>query len=144
MTIDEIGPAGPGSSFFGIGNINTTGLGTTHDYASYGTRCGFKILKDGTTLTLYATQSRASGETASSALTTITLGDRIDLILKLNTSKSVDYYWRLNAGAFSSKTTLYDNTPKSGDANFMLTFSISNDNAGNKFSAHIYGASYER
>ena len=61
-------------------------------------------------LSLYATQAGGT-ETASSALTTVAIGDVLSLYFKVNGTSSVDYYWTKNSGAWSSATNLATNVP---------------------------------
>lgn len=64
------------------------------------------MLYSGSDHTLYATQADGTTELASSALTTVTGADILELVAIVNGTTSVDYYWRKNGGSLSSVTTL--------------------------------------
>lgn len=95
-----------GTGFVGIGNLTITGTSLTLT----GDHIGFKIVKAAGVLSLYATQAGGT-ETASSALTTVAIGDVLSLYFKVNGTSSVDYYWTKNSGAWSSATNLATNVP---------------------------------
>ncbi len=80
-------------------------------WASTKKHIGFVVKIVAATASLYATQGDGSTETISSALTTIAAGDVVEVYLKVNTTASVDYYWRINGGAWSSATNLTTNIP---------------------------------
>lgn len=134
----EIRILGTGGQFFaGIGNMNTAAnvFTTAH--------IGFKIVSG----ILYATQ--ADGVTESSIpLVTVTSGDVINIVCRVNGTKSVDYYFRKY---FDSFTGLYNevfSTAMSLSANIPSTISprivLSANNGGtaNNFRALIAGATY--
>lgn len=114
-----------GSIYCGLGNptVATTGHTWTVGHA------GFKIVKSGGVVSLYATQADGSTETASSALTTVADGDELDLMLRINGSSSVDYYWRKNGGSMSSATNLTTNMP--AGTSQQAQFSVSCNNSDN-------------
>lgn len=127
-----------GSSYFGVGVVTQDGTGHTYttDHA------GFKVIISSSVATLYATQGDGSTETASSALTTLSAGDGVELIMKINGTSSIDYYWRKNAGAWSSATNLTANMPNTAD--YRLQFSASNNSTGTRNLFRVYSASYSR
>lgn len=127
------------SSYFGLGTVSVNGSG--HTYTD--PHAGFKILLAGGVYSLYATQANGSTETASSALTTIVNGDNLDLILTINGTSSVDYYWRKNGGSLSSATNLTTNMPTASSSS-MAQFSVSNNANANFITIDVSGASYER
>ncbi len=131
--------SGIGSSFFGIGQPTVNGSGHTFTIK----HIGFKILKTGGVVSLYATQGDGTTNNVSSALTTIVTGDELDLILKVNGTTSVNYYWRKNGGALSSATNLTSNLPTGAGASSMQYSTSNNDTAFN-FSFYLGGSSYER
>jgi len=126
-----------GSAFFGIGTPTVSGSGHTFTDS----HIGFKIIKTGGATTLYATQADGT-ETASSALTTLANDDCLDLILKVNGTSSVDYYWRKNGSALSAATNLTTHIPTANAS--YLQYSISNDSTARDFSMIVTGSSYER
>jgi len=127
------------SSFFGLGNPTVATAGHTYTVG----HTGFKIITSGAVATLYATQADGTTETASSALTTVAVGDDLDLILRVNSTTSVDYFWRKNGGALSSATNLTTNMPAGTSQTAQFSFSTDNtDVAGYEFT--IKSASYER
>ena len=131
--------SGTGHAFFGLGDPTIAGVGGitfTDDHI------GFKIIKTGGVATLYATQANAATETASAALTTLADNDMIDLILKVNGTTSVDYYWRKAGGALSAATNLTTNLPTT--AQNATTYMSSNVNTAFDFNFINGNASYER
>jgi len=131
------GQTGTGDAFVGIGvpTISGTAITWTELHA------GWKVLSVSDVFTLYATQADDTTETASAALTTTT--SAVDLIMKFNSTTSIDYYWRAGGGALSSATNLSTNLPTSSItplASFMVT------NRENAFSNIVYagGMSYTR
>ena len=112
----------------GLGNCDTTDFTVHH--------AGFKILSGN----LYATQAGGT-ETVSSALTAVVSGDTLDLIIKMNDS-SIDYYYRLNLGAFSAVTTLTTNMPTATSS--FITFAAKNSASTNSKGMVVRAASYER
>lgn len=130
--------SGSGSSFFGIGQPTVAGSGHTYTVR----HIGFKILKSGGTVSLYATQADGTTETASAALTTLSDSDSLDLIARVNGTSSVDYYYRKNGGSLSSATNLTTNIPSGTSTD--LQFSVSNNSTAFTFAFACPYASYER
>jgi hypothetical protein len=95
--------------------------------------------------TLYATQADGTTENVSSALTTLTGGDWLQLIIKINGTTSVDYYWRKGATALSSAVNLTSNFPTDYTGN-NIQFSVSNHGgtSSSRFRFQLAGASYQR
>jgi len=88
---------------------------------------GFKITISGSTATLYATQANGSSETVSSALTTIGGSDIVEVCAKKNSTSSIDYYWRINNGSWSSATNLTATMPTNSNTGMVL-FHVNNSN----------------
>ena len=130
--------ANGGSAFFGIGKPTTGGSGITFTVA----HIGFKFYKAGGTTNLYATQADGTTENVSASLTTVSLDDVFDLILKVNGTTSVDYYWRKNGGALSAATNLTSNLPTSAEDSLFLA--VSNNNNATIFNFQLSAMSYER
>jgi len=105
-----------GNSFCGIGDPSTAGVGSTVNHA------GFFAQTVAGVCSLYASNSAGSANTKSSALTTIAAGDVVDCYLKFNASTSIDYYWRINGGAWSSATNQSTNIPIGDEATYMSFF----------------------
>lgn len=128
-----------GSSFFGIGLVTKSGSG--HTYTT--NHAGFKILMTaGPTATLYATNGSGTTETASSALTTLSVADGLEVMLKMNSTTSIDYYYRKNGGSWSTATTISTNLPAS--ASYQLQLSLSNDAVGVQSVFGVASLSYSR
>lgn len=127
-----------GSSFMGLGAVTKDGTG--HTYTT--DHCGFKVLVASSVASLYATQGDGSTETASSALTTLTGSDSLDVILKINGSTSIDYYWQKNGGGWSAATNLTTNLPNTTDN--LAQFSVSNNSTATTNELVMQGASYSR
>lgn len=130
---------GVGSYYTGLGSPTPSGSG--HDFTVSHT--GFKIIKTGGVISLYATQADETTENASGALTTLIDSDELDLIVKINSTTSVDYYWRKNGGSLSSATNLTSNMP-SMTAAYYLQNSASNNATAVNFIIDNNGMSYER
>jgi hypothetical protein len=130
--------SGTASSFFGLGEPTVATAGHTYTVG----HTGFKILKTGGVATLYATQADGTTENVSSALTTLVDTDTLELMLKINGTSSVDYWYRKNGGSLSSATNLTSNMP-SGTSQSMH-FSNSDNNADFHFDLTVLSASYER
>lgn len=137
VSINTSDTGGTGDSFFGLGHpsIDGTGITYTSDHI------GFKIMKASAVISLYATQADGT-ETASSALTTLTNGDRLDLVLQVNGTSSVDYYWRKNGGALSSATNLTTHLPTAFTS--AISHQVSNHSTSNDFNFRVTGACYQR
>lgn len=129
--------SGAASAFYGIGVPTVNGAGHTYTM----NHIGFKVIKTGGVVSLYATQADGTTESASAALTTLTTGD-IDLILKVNGTTSVDYYWSKSGGTLSAATNLTSNIP-TGDTD-QTQCSISNNATAVTFNMRILGMSYSR
>jgi hypothetical protein len=130
---------GSGEAFFGLGTSANFADGTAFSYAV--SHIGFKIIKISGVVTLYGTQADDSLETATAACTTVVANDELDLIIKVNGSSSVDYYWRKNGGEISS-VKLTSNIP-TGSEN-ALGFAIGNKNTAFNFQVSLSSASYQR
>jgi len=128
--------SGAGSMYFGLGAITVAGAGHTFTNS----HIGFKIIKAAGVASLYATQSGGT-ETASVALTTLADFDALELIVKINGTASVDYYWRKNGGALSTATNLTTNMP-TGIGYVQL--SISNNSTAFNFAFSAQSFSYSR
>lgn len=132
-----------GEAYVGLGLPTVAGAAITFTAK----HIGFKVLNTaGPTHTLYATQGDGSTETASSALTTITDaggGDLVEVALHVNGTSSVDYYWRLNGGAWSAATNLTTNIP-SGDTTNAMSFAVSNHATTQRPYISVGSASYIR
>jgi hypothetical protein len=122
----------------GLGVVTKDGTG--HTYTT--DHCGFKVLAAAGVASLYATQGNGSTETASSALTTIATTDQVDVMLKINGSSSIDYYWRKNGGTWSSATNLATNLPDTASA--LAQFSTSNNSTAAQNNFEFIAASYSR
>lgn len=128
-----------GSIYIGLGNPT---LATTGHTFTVG-HTGFKVIRTGGVNSLYATQADGSTETASSALTTLANGDDLDLYVRINSTTSVDYFWRKNGGSISAATNLTTNMP--AGTSQTAQFSISCDNADNAaIEVYVYGATYTK
>lgn len=128
-----------GDAFVGIGAPTVAGTGITFTVR----HAGFKVIITGSVASLYATQADGTTELASSALTTIAVGDEIEVFLKFNGTSSIDYYWRKNGGAWSSATNLATNLPTSTTTK-ELNFSITNQSTATTNNIYCTCASYRR
>lgn len=129
-----------GSAYFGLGAVTKDGSG--HTYTT--DHCGFKLLIADSVASLHATQGNGSAETASAALTTTSAAntDFIEVLLKVNGTSSVDYYWRKNGGSWSSATNLTATMPDT--AAELIQFSVSNNATATQHVVNLNSASYTR
>lgn len=129
-------------SFFGFGNLGTLDGGNRIVYTT--THIGFKILRTASgTASLYATQADGTTENVSSALATVTAGEEFDLIFKINSTTSVDYYTRENGGSLSSATNLTSNLPATLGIYYVQGL-IANANTNTQSVVWLGGASFSR
>ncbi|MFA4818602.1 MAG: hypothetical protein WC621_02045 [Patescibacteria group bacterium] len=129
---------GAASTFFGIGQPTVNGSGHTYTDA----HIGFKIIKSGGVVNLYATQADGTTENASASLTTLAGSEFLDLIFVVNGTTSVDYYWRKNGGALSAATNLTANLPTAIEG--KLQWSVSNNDTAVIFRIELVGSNYQR
>ena len=132
--------SGAGIMLIGLGSPAVAGAGITLTNK----HIGFKIVKVGGVASLYATQANNVTETASAALTTVDDPDVLDLILVVNGTTSVDYYWRKNGGALSAATNLSTNMPGAASEVSSMQFAVSNQATAFAFTFGYTGMSYER
>jgi hypothetical protein len=124
-----------GFFYIGTGNITTNASITN-------THFGFKVeYTAGPTATLYASQSDGTTENKSSALTTLAANDSVQVCAKKNSSSSIDYYWRLNGGSWSSATNLTSNMPTSTTT--FLTVNVNNAATATANTAQVWSYSYQ-
>lgn len=133
--------SGGGAAFFGLGEPGMNGSGSTLTSASY---CGFWIQKATPVVNLYAIQNDgdAGAYTTSGVLTTLEDTDVLDLILKINGTGSVDYYWRKDVGTLSAATNLATRIPTA--TSNISQFSVTNVASAYIFSMVAISAAYER
>lgn len=135
---------GAGSDFcmaFGIGEMINDIAGGTNTMTSK--HIGFKITRTGSgTINLYATQADGTTETVSSSLTTLSGGEEMELILQINGSSSVDYYWRKNGGALSSATNLTTNIPATGER--WVCWGVNNNAVASSTTMYAFNGAYSR
>lgn len=92
--------------YCGLGAVSMTGSGATFTNR----HIGWKVLRASSgTASLYATQADQTTENASAALATVGAGSNLDLLFKINSTTSVDYYYRLDDGDLSSATNMTTN-----------------------------------
>ncbi len=105
---------------------------------------GFKVeYTAGPTATLYGSQADGSTESLTSALTTLATNDSVEICAKMNTTSSVDYYWRKNGGAWSSASNLTTNLPNTA-TNIFMSVCLNNAATATQNTAAIYSFNYER
>ena len=129
--------AGTAQLFFGIGALSWGGVNL--DFTN--SHIGFKILRVAGVYSLYATQADGSTENVSSALTTLATDDEVELVCVVNSTASVDYYWRKNGGALSSATNLTSNLPTADNRTLSWANTVQTSNA---CVIDLIGWSYER
>jgi hypothetical protein len=97
--------------YVGIGNVTVGGAGHTFTNS----HAGFKIVRAASGDTeLFATNANGSSTTTSAALTTMT-GQAIDVIVKFNSTTSIDFYWRKDGSALSAATNHTTNLPSANE-----------------------------
>jgi len=104
------------NSFFGFGDYSAicSGTGTIYTGKAY----GFKITGVSSVYTLFGTNGDGTTETATASLTTLSVGDWLDLMAVFTPGVGVDYYWSKNGGAWSAATTNTTHLPPSGSLTF--------------------------
>jgi hypothetical protein len=122
------------TTYFGLGEVTVTG--SAHTFTT--DHIGFKT--EGTAL--HGTQGNGTSEEATSSLATISLNVVLEVVLKVNGTSSVDYYFRTAGGALSSATNLTSDMPNS-DSEYMQ-FSASNEGTTHRSSCIFGAASYTR
>ena len=133
--------SGNGDAIFMFGEPGISGTGV--DFSGYDF-CGFYIEKTAGVVSLYAAQNNSNvTHSVSTALTTLSDGDTLDLIFKMNGSASIDYYWRKNDGSLSAKTTISTKVPTAAVAT-ILTMATSNHSSAFNFAMRAFSAAYER
>ena len=128
---------------YGIGLANWTATGGAVAFTVK--HAGFKIVRRSSgTVSLFATQADGTTENASAALLTFAADSDVDIIMKVNSTTSVDYYTRNNgAASLSAATNLTSNMP--GDvAQGTVGIIISNAGVASNSRIGISGMSYER
>lgn len=122
MRISEATRGTDTSGFFGIGDFANGGGALNYATTKH---IGFKIERTASgALTIKATQSDGTTETASAALiTTPPANFDAELIFVVNGATSISYYTRLDGGALSAVTNLTTNIPATlgGVAQAMIT-----------------------
>jgi hypothetical protein len=133
-------------SFFGLatGGIRNMTGGNLIDYTI--SHIGFKITwASSGTISMYATVANATTETASAALTTLSVNDRIEMFVQCHGTTSltsVDFYWRKNDGSLSSATNITTNLPAANTDVVCAMVGNKNVDNGNQYS--IGGATFSR
>ena len=126
----------------GIGFNTATGgaLTFTHRFI------GFKMIRAASgTASLFATQGDNTTGTASAALRTLSQStSNWDLIAKMNSTTSVDYYTRQDDEALSSATNLSTNVPSVAGTASDIFFQLSNAATATDSNCTIQNASYRR
>ena len=126
-----------GQVYIGIGEGISAGggsVGTTK-------HVGFVVNIDSSVASLYGTVANGSAETRTSALTTLSANDALSVLAIINSSTSVDFYWRKNGGTLSSATNVTTNIPTGTER--LLSFGISDENTAVVASATAAGMGYE-
>ena len=129
-----------GITFVGLGTPTVSGT----DITMTDNHMGFKLIGNGSSTSLFATQGDGSTETASSALTTVATQDQLDLIMVVTSGTSANYYWRLNGGSLSAATNLATHAPSASTAVNVSTFAVSNQANANIYTHSIASATYSR
>src|SRR5687767_1650461 len=113
--------------FVGVGSptSNSGAAGITFTDASF----GFKLIRESGIINVYATNGSGSASTAT-LLTSIGAsgGDHLELIAKLHSDESIDYFYRVDGGALSSVTTQSTNLPPSSTAATVCSIITNNHN----------------
>lgn len=122
ITYSDPGGGSGYTTFVGIGNLTVATAGITFTER----HIGFKTVG----LSLFATQADGTTENVSSALTTLTSGDTLELFFKINSTTSVDYYWSKNGGALSAATNLTTNLPTTTTTTLQVATSSNNSANG--------------
>jgi hypothetical protein len=112
----------------GYGYVVVGGLVTTEN--SVNRHFGFKIGIVAGVATLYASQSNGTTNSLSSALTTFVANEDVQLMAVKNSTTSIDYYWRLNGGSWSSATNRTSSMPSGDTDSRIFSARIANPSSG--------------
>lgn len=139
------------SATFGVSTIGTTGA----FYVGIGSvtinpapmvftpsHIGFKVLIVAGVATLYGTQSDGT-ESTTSALTTLTTSDIVDVFAIVSGTTSVTYYYRKNGGTMSAGEALTTNIPTADSGRYFMG-AISNNASVTNSVVTIDHYNYER
>ena len=108
-------------------------------------KIAFKIHYSSSVATLYGCHDNASSETLTSALTTLSANDVVELAFKVNGTSSTDFYYKVNSGSWSSATNLASGMPSDAGTRAILTMSIGDlSGLGTTPQIAIESASYDR
>lgn len=127
-----------GQFFIGLGDIAIAGTGITFTNR----HIGFKVIKTGGTNNLYGTQADNTTENVTAALTSVADDDTIEVFCVVNTTVSVDYYWRINGGAWSSATNLTSNLPTTTTITGAVCLGTSNVSTARGYDFAVHSLSY--
>lgn len=125
--------------YIGLGDITVAGTGITFTNR----HIGFKIVKGSGVTRLYATQGDNTTENASTFLSACADGDTFEVFLKVNSSTSVDYYWRKNGGSWSSATNLTSNMPTVTTNDGRISAGVSNVSTATGFDVTLNALNYQ-
>lgn len=92
-----------GTAYIVIGD--SSGLTTPH--------FGFLVDVATGTASLKGTCANATTQSKTAALTTLANTDNVEVCAKMNSTTSIDFYWRKNGGSWSTATSLSTNIPNS-------------------------------
>lgn len=128
-----------GVMYVGMGTITVAGTGHTFSAQNF---CGFVISKASGTVSIFGRQGNGTTFNDTATLVTVINNDVVDLILKVNGTSSVDYYYRKNSNALSAATNLTLSAPTT-TADVNVQFSIDNENTATQFQIVVYNASFQ-
>jgi len=114
-------------------------FGTSFTYT--GKHVGFRFQKSSGTVSLYATNGNGTAQTSTLLVSSVTAYDTYQLVVVMNGNSSIDFYYRVNDGSWSAKTTHTTNIP-TGD-NGAIGGAIKNDSAAD-YELIISGIRYQR
>lgn len=124
----------------GLSSIASTGHTFTEIHA------GWKFIRDtGGVVDFYATQGDGTAESATLILNDATFATNWELMLKITTDSSIDYYYRNGANALSAATNIATNVPAGSTTNpYWATFSCTQNGGNTQWSFFVRDTLYER
>lgn len=135
--ISTIGTAG----FFMV-SVGTpiSGGGVDANHAHFGFKVEFTA---GPTATLYGSQANGTTESKTSALTTLTNTDVVEVCARKNSTTSIDYYWQKNGGGWSSASNVTTNLPSGSDTEWFSGH-VNNASTATTNTVQVFAFTYQR
>jgi hypothetical protein len=120
-----------GQWYGGISNITVVGGSAGHTFT--GNHIGYKMIGNGTSVSLYGTVADGTTEAATSALTTVAQNDIIFLRAVIIGSTNVAFYYNQNFGGWIGPANVTTHIPTSSSGSPYIQQSVTNIGQANDF-----------